>query len=114
MLCPYCKEEIQDGAVKCKHCGSMISEARNILAASTATTVSADAYTEYSQVPWYRQNWFFILSCLIFAPVGVSLILSGDVYYMKNKQLKTYGKGYKIGASIYGLLWLLWIFSKMY
>lgn len=25
MLCPFCKEEIQEGAVKCKHCGSMIT-----------------------------------------------------------------------------------------
>jgi TM2 domain-containing membrane protein YozV len=24
MLCPYCKEEIAEGAVKCKHCGSML------------------------------------------------------------------------------------------
>lgn len=28
MQCPYCKEEILDGAVKCKHCGSMIGDAR--------------------------------------------------------------------------------------
>jgi TM2 domain-containing membrane protein YozV len=24
MLCPYCKEEIAEGAIKCKHCGSML------------------------------------------------------------------------------------------
>jgi len=27
MQCPYCKEEIIDGALKCKHCGSMIGDA---------------------------------------------------------------------------------------
>jgi hypothetical protein len=26
MLCPYCREEIIDGAVKCKHCGSAIGD----------------------------------------------------------------------------------------
>ncbi|MDR2733123.1 MAG: hypothetical protein LBC99_00600 [Spirochaetota bacterium] len=24
MFCPFCKEEIADGAIKCKHCGSML------------------------------------------------------------------------------------------
>ncbi len=27
MQCPYCKEEVQDGAIKCKHCNSTIGKA---------------------------------------------------------------------------------------
>jgi TM2 domain-containing membrane protein YozV len=27
MLCPFCREEIKKGAVKCKHCGSMLQGA---------------------------------------------------------------------------------------
>jgi hypothetical protein len=30
MQCPYCKEEIIDGALKCKHCGSMTGDASGL------------------------------------------------------------------------------------
>lgn len=29
MQCPFCKEEIQEGALKCKHCGSMLAPAQS-------------------------------------------------------------------------------------
>ncbi len=30
MICPYCKEEIQDGAVRCKHCQATLSAPQNM------------------------------------------------------------------------------------
>lgn len=34
MQCPYCKEEVQDGAIKCKHCGSNIGTPPGLTALS--------------------------------------------------------------------------------
>ena len=36
MQCPYCREDIKDGALKCKHCGTMLDEAA--LAPTAAAT----------------------------------------------------------------------------
>lgn len=35
MECPYCKEEIQEGALKCKHCGSMLTPTGALQAATS-------------------------------------------------------------------------------
>ncbi|HQW19716.1 MAG TPA: hypothetical protein PLI90_03465 [Rhodocyclaceae bacterium] len=42
MQCPFCKEEIQDGATKCKHCNSAIGGAVGSAAGQPATTDQSD------------------------------------------------------------------------
>jgi len=61
------------------------------------------AITEYSQVPWFRRNGFVILAWLLFWPAAVAILWTGDVYYMRKGQLKTYGKAAKVVLSVLAL-----------
>lgn len=48
MQCPFCKEEIQEGALKCKHCGSML----NTQGRMSATV--AEQFSKTTQKPWWK------------------------------------------------------------
>jgi hypothetical protein len=45
MICPYCKETILDGVIKCKHCGSMLNlDPHNTI---NVDTISSDEIREF-------------------------------------------------------------------
>jgi predicted nucleic acid-binding Zn ribbon protein len=60
-LCPFCAEEIQDAAVKCKHCGEFLDGAGRSRAAA-------------NQLPWYFRNVFVVFALLSVGPFALPLI----------------------------------------
>jgi Protein of unknown function (DUF2628) len=54
MLCPYCKETIQDDAIKCMHCGEILRKDEYQQVKNERTRTLSD----YAQFPPYYQDVF--------------------------------------------------------
>lgn len=56
--CPYCSEEIQENAAKCKHCGEWLDAARHPVVHERAPLVVQSAEPDYSAFHkfWYRSS----------------------------------------------------------
>lgn len=77
--------------------------------ASTLTgEADASKYLTYDQVPVFRRQWVFWLAWLIFAPIALAILLSGDVYYVKKGKVVPFGTANKV---LGGLLSLAWIYQ---
>jgi len=83
--CPFCAEEIQNDAIKCKHCGEFLD-------APSAPQL------EEEKIKWYFRKSFIIVAFLFVGPLALPLI-------WWRPQTK---RAWKIGLTI-GILVLSWI-----
>jgi predicted nucleic acid-binding Zn ribbon protein len=83
--CPFCAEDIQEAAIKCKHCGEFLNTA-------TSSRVAEE------KIQWYFKKSFIIIAICAVGPLALPLI-----WWRPQTTL-----AWKIGLTM-GILVLSWI-----
>lgn len=86
--CPFCAEEIQDAAIKCKHCGEFLDPSKNPRLAAA------------EPLPWYFRTTFIVFALLSVGPLALPLI------WWRPNTSPAWKIGFTIGTLI--LTWFLY------
>ena len=89
--CPFCAEEIQDEAVKCRFCGEFLDE----------------SYKPKPKTKWYFSTSAVVIGLLLAGPLALPLVWRNPKYELITKVIITI---VVIGVTI----WLCYLVGQMY
>jgi len=83
--CPFCAEEVQSEAVKCKHCGEFFDERMRLAVSQTPSTFAESARPK----DWYFKTTFIVVMFLCVGPLALPLVWMSPYIKTRNKWIIT-------------------------